>query len=230
MKIFFKITSIAILLFSVTIFSSAQKTLKEGSVIYELTTIESDAPEAQMMKGSRMNLYFNKKKQKFEISMMGGMVEIISITDLTTEESTMLTNVMGNKSMVKMSKEETEKQKEKNQKPEFEVIFDKKDKKEIVGYSCYRATLKGEDGTVITTYVTDEIKTKLEFFNQMFPGLNVFPLEYSIDAGGISLVFAAQEFKTKVDSDTFNIPTEGYTEMTLEEFEKQMGGLGGMGF
>jgi hypothetical protein len=222
--------SVAILLFSAALTGTAQKTLKEGSVIYELTNIESDAPEAQMMKGSRVNIYFNKKKQKFEMSMMGGLVEITSFTDLNTEESTMLTNVMGNKAMVKMSKEETEKQKEKNQKPEFEVTFDKSDKKEIVGYKCYKAVLKDKDGTTITTYVTDEIKTKLEFFNQMFPGLEAFPLEYSIDAGGISLVFSAQEFNTKVAKDTFDIPTEGYPEMTLEEFEKQMGGLGGMGF
>ena len=64
----------------------------------------------------------------------------------------------------------------------------------------------------------------------MFPGLNVFPLEYSIENAGIAMIFSAQEFKTKVESDAFDIPSEGYTEMTLEEFEKQMGGMGGLGF
>lgn len=230
MKIFLKITSIAVLLFSLSFTSEAQKTVKEGSVIYELTNIESDAPEVQMMKGSRMNIYFNKKKQKFEMNMMGGLMEIITITDLGTEESTMLTNIMGNKSMVKMTKEEAEKQKGKGEKPDYEISFDKKDKKEIAGYKCYKAMLKSKDGGVVNTYVTDEIKTNLKFFNEMFPGLNVFPLEYSIENGGISLVFSAQEFNTKLASDAFDIPTEGYTEMTFEEFEKQMGGMGGMGF
>jgi hypothetical protein len=230
MKIIMKITSIAILLFSVSYTSTAQKTLKEGSVIYEITNIESDAPEAQMMKGSRMNLYFNKKMQKFEMSMMGGLIEIATITNVDSEESTILTNMMGNKSMVKMSKEEANQQKAKNEKPDYAVTYDKSDKKEIVGYNCYKAILTANDGTSINAYVSDEIKTKVKFFHEMFPGLNVFPLEFSIGAGEMSMVFSAQEFNKKVESTTFDIPSEGYTQMTMEEFEKQMGGMGGMGF
>ena len=231
MKIIFKITTIAILLFSVTTSSIAQKNIKEGSVIFELTTIESDSPDAQMMKGSRMNISFNKKNQKLEMSFMGGMMEIATITNNDTEESTMLTNIMGKKAMVKMSKEESDKQKAKNVKPEFEISFDKNDKKEILGYKCYKALLKSKDGSAISTYVTDEIKTsKLDFFNEMLPGLDAFPLEYSIENTGMVMIFSAQEFNTKVSSDVFEIPAEGYTEMTMEEFEKEMGGLGGMGF
>ena len=231
MKIILKITSIAILLFSISSDSLAQKTIKEGSVIYELTDITSDAPEVQMMKGSRMNLYFSKKMQKLEMSMMGGLLEITTITDLSTEENTMLTNMMGNKAMVKMSKEESEKQQEKNMKPEYDITYGKNDTKKIAGYNCYKAVLKSKDGDVINTYVTDEFQTKLKFFTEMFPGLKVFPMEYSIENEGFALVFSAQEVNTKVDSDTFDIPSEGYTEMTMEEFEKQMGGLGGgMGF
>ncbi len=230
MKIILKITSIAILFFAVSFTSAAQKTVKEGSVVYELTTIESDAPEAQMMKGSRMNLFFSKKMQKLEMSFMGGLMEVVTITNLSSEENTMLTNIMGNKAMVKMSKEEAEKQKAKKDVPDFDISYDKNDKKEIIGYNCYKAIMKDKNGNTITAFVTDEIKTKLEFFNEMFPGLNVFPLEYSIANQGIVMVFSAQEFNTKIDSNTFNIPTEGYTEMTMEEFEKQMGGMGGMGF
>ena len=229
MKIILKFTCIAILLFSISSTSSAQKTIKEGSVIYELTEITSDAPEVQMMKGSRMNLYFNKKMQKMEVSLMGGLISITTFTDMNTSESTMLTDLMGNKSMVKMSKEEADKQKEKNLKPDFEISFDKDDKKEIAGYNCYKAILKSDSGT-INTYVTDEIKTTIKYLNEMFPGLNSFPLEYSIENEGIAMVFSAQEFNTEVAAGVFDIPTEGYTEMTMEEFEKQMGGFGGMGF
>ena len=231
MKIILKITSIAILLFTISFTSSAQKKIKEGSVIYELTDIESDAPEVQMMKGSRMNLYFNKKNQKFEMSMMGGLMEIVTIMDVDTEESTMLTNIMGNKAMVKMTKEDMEKQKAKVKKPEYEITFDKSDKKEIAGYNCYKATLTSKDGNTLEIYVTDEINTKLEYFKETFPGLDVFPLEFAIDNAGISLVFSAQEFNTKLASDVFDLPsTEEYPEMTLEEFEQSMGGMGGFGF
>ena len=137
-------------------------------MIYELTDITSDAPEAQMMKGSRMNLYFNKKKQKLEMNMMGGLMEIVTIMDFGTEESTMLTNIMGNKAMVKMSKEEVQKQKEKNTKPEYEITYDKSDKKQIAGYNCYKAVLKDKEGGVVKTYVTDEINTNLQFFQECF--------------------------------------------------------------
>jgi len=225
-----KFTIAAVLFFSVSAVSTAQKNVKEGSVIYELTTIESDAPEVQMMKGSRMNLYFNKKKQKFEMNMMGGLMEITTITDVETEESTMLTNIMGNKAMVKMSKEDAEKQRAKNVKPDYDIALDKNDKKEIAGYNCYKAKLTDKEGNVVNIYVTEEIRTKLKFFKEMFPGLEAFPLEYSIENAGISMVFSAQEFNTKLDDGAFDIPTEGYTEMTMEEFEKQMGGMGGMGF
>lgn len=225
-----KFSSVVILLFTFSIFSYAQKTLKAASVAYELTEIESDAPEVQMMKGSSMNLYFNKKKQKIEMSFMGGLMEVVNITDLKTEKNTMLTNIMGQKTLVRMSKEEAEAQKAKNTKQNFEVTYDKNDKKEIVGYNCYKAVLKSKDGSTVNAYVTDEIKTKVNFFKDMFPGLNVFPLEYSIENAGIAMVFSAQKFETSVDSDVFKIPTEGYTEMTFAEFEKQMGNLGGLGF
>ena len=220
--------ALSLILFSFT--ATAQKNIKEGSVTFELSEISPDSPEMQMMKGSRMKITFDKKKQALEMDMMGGLMNIKTIIDTDKEESVTLTDMMGDKTLVKMSKEEYEKQKEKQASPNFEITYDKNDTKEIVGYQCYKAVLKDTSGNVINIYVTEDIKTKVKYFEQMFPGLNVFPMEFAINNSGISMVFSAQEFLTKLAADAFEYSTEGYTEMTLEEFEKSIGAMGGMGF
>ena len=134
------------------------------------------------------------------------------------------------KVMVKMDKAEYEKQKAKSKRPEYEITYDKSDTKEIAGYNCYKAVLKDSIGNVLNTYVTEDIKIKVNHFEQMFPGLEVFPLEFSMGAQGMSMLFSAQEFVTKLNSDAFEYVADDYEEMTMEEFEKSMGGMGGMGF
>jgi hypothetical protein len=59
-----------------------------------------------------------------------------------------------------------------------------------------------------------------------------FPLEYSVSQGGqFAMVFTAQEVLTEVDPEVFNLKTKGFKEMTMEEFQNAMGGMGGgMGF
>jgi len=60
--------------------------------------------------------------------------------------------------------------------------------------------------------------------------LNGTPLEYSLSGSqqgiSFSMTFTATDIKTSVDQSVFQIDTEGYKEVTLE----QMQSMGGMGF
>ena len=60
--------------------------------------------------------------------------------------------------------------------------------------------------------------------------LTGFPLEYIINNGMFSMVFSALEVKNEFDMNVFNIDTKGFKEMTMEEFQNAMGGMGGLGF
>ncbi len=225
-----KITGlIAILVFCFTAVF-AQKSVKEGSVVYEITEIEPETPEMMMMKGSRFSIYFNKSSQKTAMSMMGGMVEVNIHTDHDSKENVMLSNIMGQKFLVRKTTDDPDTEEKSKENSDFEIIFDKDDKKKILDYNCYKAILTDKEGNTFFMYVTDEIQPKVNYFENYLPGFNVFPLEYQVAQQGMKMIFSAKEFNTKVNADTFKYDATGYTEMSADEFQKQMGGMGGFGF
>ena len=53
-----------------------------------------------------------------------------------------------------------------------------------------------------------------------------FPLQYSLNQQGMKMTYQAKSIKEDVADSAFQIPP-GYEKMTKEEFEKQMGSMGG---
>lgn len=227
MKNLFKITLIASLFFIGLPTIDAQKALKEGHIEYEVTKIDSESMEAQMMKGTLINFYFNKANTKMNVQMMGGMVTMDIFTETASETSTLLMNMMGRKVQVKQPKEE---EKEEAAKPDFDITYDKSDSKEIAGEKCIKATLKDKKTTEsIIIYVAQGLAAKVKMAEDMFPGLQGIPMEIQISAQGMGATITAQKIEKSCDKTAFDIP-EGYEEMTPEQFQKEMGGMGNLGF
>jgi hypothetical protein len=223
-------------------FVSAQKVMTEGYVRYEVTEVKSDDPQMEsalnMMKGSTLEIYFTEKKQKSVMDMMGGMMKMNTINLVKEKQTVMLMDMMGKKIKVVGSEDEFKDMnkeaasKANDVKPEITV--DKSKKKTIAGYPCYAAVIKltqeGMDMS-IDAYLTESLvapKSVIQNVEEFdIPGL---PLEYTINTMGFQMTYSATKVETKVASNEFDIP-DGYEEMSIDDFMKNMGAMGGgMGF
>lgn len=227
-----------LILFSINQIALSQKTLESGTIIMELTEVNSDdkqmAAQLEMLKGSETNFHFSDEKSLVMTSMMGGMMEINKITN-KDGSSELFFNAMGNKMLIESTAEEVSKlaedQKEKVE--DVEVTYDKEDTKEILGYNCYKAKIVGGEEMPMTfhMYLTNDLNVS----SKLIQGLDAFdlegfPLEYVIDMGKMSMTYSTQEIKEELDKSVFEIDPAGYTKMTMDEFMEKMGGMGGMGF
>ena len=222
---------------------SAQKEMTEGMITMELTELKADSPEmeAQMgmlkaMKGSTNVIAFNAEKSYMKMDMMGGMMGMTTITDRKTNAGFLLVDIgmMGMKNKVIISPEDVDKKKQTEAVNNMKVTYDKSDTKEIAGYSCYKATITSGDGEgpEITAYVTEAIAVTTEVIQGISADLlSGFPLEYGIGAQGMTMIYKATEVKFTADPALFNVNTDGYDEMTMEEFQSKFAAMGGgMGF
>lgn len=235
---------ISFLLLMIAMFTSsaieAQTELKEGVIKFEITDVTSDDPQiaAQlgMMKGGTSDVYFSKNKSLTEVNMMGGMMKTTVLSNNEDNTGTMLFDAMGQKYMIPITAEEKAASKEKSAESmgDLEFTYDKDDKKTIAGYDCYKVTIKSPamQGMEMSAYITKDIKSGAEVMQGVdMTQMEGFPLEYTVSQGGqFSMVFTAQEVQTSVDPQVFILKTKGFKEMTMEEFQNAMGGMGGMGF
>ncbi len=234
MKKFFQVSLLFIAFMAITNTAFSQKKLKEGVVKFELNMDAlGDSPEAAMMGGTSLDFYFKGNMQKMDMNMMGGMMRIQTIIPLDKPtEGAMLMDMMGQKIQVtEMNEEEISSNNSFMNMDNVEsVTYDEKDIKEIAGYPCYFAKIKTKDGLSMKYYITEKIQPPIGVKNKDANVLKGYPLEMIVDTGqGMEMTFTAKEVSKEVSDDDFK-KGEGYTPMTMEEFQKQMGGMGLGGF
>ncbi|MAT56122.1 MAG: hypothetical protein CMN32_16755 [Saprospirales bacterium] len=231
-----KIFQIALLLTVVawtTTPANAQKKLKEGVITLTLEDLGDDNPQMAMMNGSTMTFFFSGDKNRVDVNMMGGMMRINAVTDnKDAAKNFVLMDMMGMKyHIVEIDPEEMGAT---NSFSSFDnlsdIKYDKKDRKNILGYDCYKATATNEEGQSYVYYITDRIQPPKPA-NESANMLEGFPLRMEIDLGmgdGSKMVFTATEIEPKVDKEAFTPPadTEGYQKITMEEFLKEMNSMG----
>jgi hypothetical protein len=201
--------------------------MKSGVISYELAKDAAAGSEMDMLGGMNLSIAFDDKMQKMDMNMMGGLIRVQTIFSIeSVKDGVLLMDMMGQKiQIVELTEEELAKSNTFMVAEGAEVKYDEKDTKEIAGYKCYRAIMKTEDGNEIKYYITDKIRPPASpKKSKDMVGLKGFPLEMTIDAQGFVMTFSAKEVSEKVSDDLFITP-EGYTKMTMAEFEKQMGGM-----
>jgi len=144
---------------------------------------------------------------------------------------------MGNKIGVKQTKEEMEKEAAKSkEKPADPKIEYTTETKTIAGYECKKA--------LITTVVKDKKEEKTEtielWYSDKFEnpnkegkgrgqsimkGLNGMPFEYSGGQGAMKFKMVAKEVSVDpISDDKFNLSSDGYKMMTMDELKAMQGG------
>jgi hypothetical protein len=233
MKNILSFLTVCILLVVVNVVS-AQKTMDKGSIKMEVTNVSAEDPQMamglEMMKGSQTEVFFKNEQYVTHMDMMGGMVKMQVHVEKEKNMMNMLFDMMGNKTWIesKLDDAQTPQQKEISAKSKIE--YDKSNTKEILGYKCYKMTITNPEmeGMTVSGYVTEEIKTKANLI-QGFQSLEFagYTMEFTVGNPQFSMTSTAVEIKDTVDDSKFTFDTKGYKKMTMEEFQKSMGSMGG---
>ncbi len=206
-----------------------QKKMKQGVVKFEMSADGEASAEMAALGGSTMDFYFSDDQQRMDMSMLGGMMKVQTIIPVKNPaDGVILMDMLGQKIQLIGLKEEDLAQNYNfmNVDDMTEVKYDEKDKKEIAGYSCYKASVKLDNGTSMKYYITEKIQPPAGVKKKDKKlALKGYPLEMVIDTGqGFEMVFTATEVLNKLPDDAFAVP-EGYQKMTMEEFEEMTGGM-----
>ena len=172
-----------------------------------------------------MAVHFDEKMQATDMNMMGGMMLMKTITPVgNLKDSKMTIEVMGMKYEIIEIGEEALKESKGigNLENALEVSYDKKDTKEIAGFKCYKAIVKMNDGTTNDFYITEGIA--VQDSKDAKVKLAGYPLQMKTTTQQGEMTMTATSFSKDLPKDCFSVG-EGFTKVTMEEFQKQMGGM-----
>lgn len=215
--------------------SSTMAQIEKGYIKMEITDVYSDNEQvmamADMFKGSFTEIYFTPEKAYTNVNMMNGMNTTQVLMDKKTNENMMLMSIMGQKMKIDMNEDELKEMQTGSETPQMDYKHHKDVTKEILGFKCHKVDISGEatQGANMTMWVTEEISTDAHVTNGIqVDMLKGFPLEYVISMGGqIELTMKATDFKKDFDEAVFNVKTDGYKAMTMDEFLESMSSMGG---
>jgi hypothetical protein len=223
MKKLAKIVLTALLFVGITV--NAQTQLKKGSVTYSMT-MPNASEEMAAMGESTITVHFDEKTQATDMSMMGGMMLMKTIVPTgNKKDSKMTMEVMGMKYEITDIGKEANKATNSvgNLENANEIVYDKNDTQEILGFKCYKATISMNDGSKSIFYITDAIAPQVVEADAKVK-LTGYPLEMTVKTEQGDMVMKATKFSKDVPADAFKVG-DGFTKVTMEEFQKQMGGM-----
>lgn len=196
----------------------------EGIVTYKISYPDSDFDAQTMAALPKVaTMYVKDNMIKVKVNTGFGATQTIVNTEEMT--GTVLMDMMGQKFALKQSKEDFEKELN-NIETEVEFLDESK---EIAGYDCKKAIVKGsnkETGETFTytVFFTEEIQTAgSNLTKPIFKDIPGMLMEYEIKNQGFTMFFTASDVnKKRISDDEFEIP-EGYTLTTEEELRNNFG-------
>ncbi len=206
--------------FAIMLGISIQAQSSEATIVYsvEMDSEMTEGLPADMFSNMTMTLSFKDELFRNDFDM--GMMKMSAINN--GERVLTLINAMGMKYATFEDGDESEMNL-------FNTNIDDKDKlniketgntKTIAGYVCKEAIIDSEDGK-LTVYFTDKImpKTTSKEFDM---GVNGFPLEFNIIAGGMEMKITATSVKEKANANFSMTIPEGYQQMDKDQLKGMM--------
>jgi hypothetical protein len=206
--------------------ATAQETLSEGSLVFEISNIKSDNPNLQQaMKGSTNQVHFKGTSMKNDIQMMNGAVRMQYLSNSSTRESYVYIDLMGKQTKVSMP-DSVQKVKEKELVGNTNITYDEASTKTIQGYKCHKAIaeilLPNGSVKAYHLYLTEAITVPASAISGLPSNLKGFPLEFTIVAGETEMAYTLKSFSKTMVADALKMP-DTYPTMDYKEFEKSMG-------
>ena len=212
--------------------ASAQMMLEKGSITMEMTDISStgaQAAELGMLKGAEMTVHFSGDKSLTSISLMGGMMNMSTLVNKSTNKTDILIDAMGSKMWAEETTEAANENDIAKSVEGMNVKYDESQTKEILGYKVIKAMITRADqpNMKMEAWITEEIKIKSDFIPGMEDlKLKGYPLEITIDANGTKMSIVTKDIKNTVDEKVFVLNTVGAEKIKMSDLSGMMGGMG----
>jgi len=219
MKYIFFIFFADILLFNIAV---AQKKVSELSVVYDYVATYTNASKPANGFESATNTIFIKGNL-VRSETVSASFSSSTIYDSKTGLAVILKEVSGQKLLIRLTQENWL---EKNKPYEGIVFSNTTETKTIAGYKCIKAVGKTKNGLEeISVYYTTEIIPDNKDYKPEFRNLDGLPLEYELTNGNIKIHYTVSKINLNpVPASKFDLPKNGYREMTYEESKKQKTG------
>lgn len=214
--------SVLVLMTMLNTFLYAQKTISEGTIIYNISTqsLDNKSSQADPLSGATNTIYLKGSLSKTEMASPLG--KETTIYDAKTGTGVILKEYSGQKLMITLTKENWVNN---NRKFEGIVFVNTTETKKIAGYNCTKATAKLKDGSEMTVYYTAEININDKEYIQTFKNLQGLVVQYEFESGKLKFKYsmASIDFGTLLVA-KFDIPKSGYRIMTYDENRQEKKG------
>ena len=199
--------------------ANAQKTLNEGTLIYNMAVeTGSDAPKmADMLDGATTTVFIKGKQSRVEL--VSGLGSEASIYNATTQNGFILKDYSGQKLLITL----TQKDWEGNNKKYEGIVFENTGETSVIsGFSCRKANAKLKNGTNFTVWYTTDVTLANKDYDPQFKTLPGLAVQYEMTSGKMKFKFTLTKVSyDAVSSSKFDMPKSGYRIMTFEETKKQ---------
>ena len=204
--------TIILLLFSML--SYAQKTISEGIIVYNIS-IQSlnNEPLVNPLNGATLTVYLKGALSRTD--MVSSLGNERTIHDAKTGNAVILKEYSGQKLMITLTKENWGSKNKKSAGVTFNPL---NETKEILGYTCTKATGKLSDGTIVTVNYAKELAMINKEYDPAFKNLPGLPMQYEFDSGKLKFVYTIAKIDfISVPAAKFEYPKSGYRVMTYDE-------------
>jgi len=200
---------LVILVLAITMQCSAQTT--QETITYSVDA--GNSPMAAAVGDMKMVLYYKNGKSLFDMTSL-----VYSVKTLVNDNGTlMLMNVGGQKFYIKQPVPSAESID--SVKPSIDYIDETR---EIAGYTCKKALVRipGIADTAVFWYCEQLPVTGYGKDAAILKALKGMPLEYVMTSGPVQVKLTAKTVSTNnIPESTFQLSTEGYTEMDPSMFK-----------
>ena len=203
-----------ILFFLVSSLSSfAQQRFSEGSLVFH---IFSSVNGVQSKGDTRMIQFIRGGHYRSEI--ISSLGKTITMYDDKEGLGAILKEYGQQRIMTPMNHAQWE---SKNQKKAAIVFLVTNERKQILGYSCKKATASLPDGSTLEVYFADQLVPENENMELQFEQLKGFILEYQSTLGNSIVKYVVETLSfDPVPIQKFEIPNSGYRILNFEESVK----------
>jgi len=199
--------------------AEAQKKVSELTLVYDATisTGDNQPKLADAFDGATTTVYIKGTMSRSE--MVSALATFTTIHDSRTGTAVVLQEISGQKLLIHMTAENW---KDKNRRYEGITFTNTAETKTIAGYNCIKAIATMKDGSAFSVYYTKDIVPENSDYNVQFRNLDGLPLEYELEQGKLKIKYTVSKINMNpVPASKFDIPKEGYRELTYDESKKQ---------
>lgn len=195
--------------------SYSQKTLNEGTLIYNMSVETGSATPkmADMLDGATTTIYIKGKQSK--VSLVSGLGSESTVYNESTGNGFILKEYSGQKLMFTLTPNDWS---ENNSKYKGITFENKGESENIEGYNCKKAIAKLSNGTSFTVYYTTEVTMGNKSYDPQFSSLPGLPVQYEMQSGKMKFKFTLSKINfDAVSAVLFEQPKSGYRVLTYQE-------------